>query len=126
MRARMRDGSGSRHYRYIVEDTDRHGNVRLYFRRKGEPKVRLRETPGTTSFDQEYARAYRNEVRRASGLKRPGPATAGTLRWLCEQYYGSAAFRALAISTRKVRRGILDSICARAGMFRSRLWKRGT
>ena len=27
--------------RYIVEDTDRHGNVRIYYRRRGRLKVRL-------------------------------------------------------------------------------------
>ena len=27
--------------KYVVEDTDRHGNVRLYFRRGGQ-KIRLR------------------------------------------------------------------------------------
>src|SRR5437016_1703711 len=35
-----------------------------------------------------------------------------------EQYYASAAFQSLAASTRKVRRGILEDICQRAGQFR--------
>jgi integrase len=38
--------------------------------------------------------------------------------WLCQQYYASAVFQSLAGSTRKVRRGILDEICQRAGQFR--------
>ena len=33
--------SGTRLYRFVVEDIDRHGNVRIYFRRKGQPKIRL-------------------------------------------------------------------------------------
>src|ERR1700693_4361093 len=40
------------------------------------------------------------------------------MRWLCEQYYVSAAFQALGDSTRKVRRAILDAVCERAGPFR--------
>jgi hypothetical protein len=37
-----------------VEDRDRHGNVRVYYRGKGRPKVRLRGTPWTTEFMAEY------------------------------------------------------------------------
>ena len=33
MKVRLRDKSGSRLYRYLVEDVDRRGNVRIYFRR---------------------------------------------------------------------------------------------
>ena len=51
MKVRLRDKSGIRLYRYIVEDVDRHGNVRIYFRRTGQPKIRLRERPGTEAFD---------------------------------------------------------------------------
>ena len=37
----------------VVEDTDRHGNVRLYFRAPSRSKIRLRETPGSTEFHEE-------------------------------------------------------------------------
>jgi integrase len=120
MKVRLRDGSGIRDYKFVVEDVDRHGNIRVYFRRKGQPKLRLTETPGTPDFDQEYQRAFRGELTPA--LKAPwgqrAPAAAGTMRWLCEQYYASAVFQALGASTRKVRRGILEAICDRAGTFR--------
>ena len=119
MKARMRDGSGTRVYRFVVEDTDRHGTIRLYFRRKGEPKIRLTEMPGTPAFDHEYQRAYRGEFAAPKSASRlAGPGAPGTLRWLCEQYYASAVFRALGESTRKVRRGLLDKMCERAGTFR--------
>jgi hypothetical protein len=36
--------------RYVVEDTDRYGNVRLYFRRKGHKKLRLPGLPGQTNL----------------------------------------------------------------------------
>src|SRR6266851_2090256 len=118
MKIRLRDGTGSRHYRFLAEDVDRHGNVRIYFRRKGRPKIRLTETPGTPAFDKEYQRAFRDE--QAPALRQATRATVepGTMRWLCEQYYSSAAFQTLGDSTRKVRRGILDLICERTGAFR--------
>ena len=117
MKVRLRDRSGIRLYRYIVEDVDRHGNVRIYFRRKGQPKIRLRERPGTEAFDAEYQRAFRREVRPPLSNQHT-PAMPGTMRWLCEQYYASPKFQSLAESTRKVRRGILEEICQRAGNFR--------
>lgn len=116
MRVRLRDKNGIRLYRFVVEDVDRHGNIRIYFRRKGKPKIRLRETPGTEAFDKEYQRAFRSELP-PSGNQR-AVAVPGTMRWLCEQYYASAPFQLLAPSTRKVRRGILEEICDRAGNFR--------
>ena len=64
MQVRLRDRSGLRLYRFLVEDVDRHGNVRIYFRRKGQPKIRLRELPGTAAFDEEYQRAFSGERRR--------------------------------------------------------------
>jgi integrase len=117
MQVRLRDKSGTRLYRFLVEDVDRHGNVRIYFRRKGQPKIRLREMPGTEPFDTEYQRAFRGELKPPSADQRT-PATSGTMRWLCEQYYASAAFQSLAESTRKDRRGILEELCRRAGNFR--------
>src|SRR5215467_13598544 len=117
MQVRLRDKSGLRLYRFLAEDVDRHGNVRIYFRRKGKPKIRLREAPGTDAFDQEYQRLFRGELKPSSGNHRT-VAMPGTMSWLCEQYYASAAFQSLAPSTRKVRRAILEDICRRAGSFR--------
>src|SRR5690349_24885230 len=116
MKIRLRDNSGIRVYRYVVEDVDRHGNVRVYFRRKGQSKVRLSETPGTDAFDKEYQRAFSGEIKPpvANQHIRGMP---GTMTWLCHQYYCSAAFQSLAPSTRKVRRGILEEMCQRIGQF---------
>lgn len=112
----MRDGSGQRHYRYLVEDIDRHGNVRVYFRCKGQPKTRLHEKPGTDAFDREYQLAYSGPLP-TTGAKR-APAVSGTMQWLCQQYFGSAYFQGLDSKTRAARRRILDSICERVGSFR--------
>jgi hypothetical protein len=46
------------HFPYVHRDVDRHGNVRLYFRRAAsQPKIRLRSAPGTSEFIIEYERA---------------------------------------------------------------------
>jgi integrase len=119
MKVRLRDNSGWRIYRYLVEDVDRYGKTRLYFRRKGHPKIVLTETPGTAAFEAEYQRAFA----RAFGGPAPAPrvqpniaAVPGTLRYLCQLYYGSAAYlQELGASTRKVRKALLETICKRAG-----------
>ena len=36
--------------KYVVEDTDRHGNVRLYLRKPGQPKTRLAGPLGSPDF----------------------------------------------------------------------------
>jgi integrase len=115
MRVRLRDNSGSRTYRYLVEDVDRHGKTRIYFRRKGRPKIVLNETPGTAAFEAEYQRAFHGASQSASAIRTP--TTQGTMHWLCEQYFASTKFQSLAESTRRVRRGILEELCQRYGDF---------
>ena len=95
--------------RYVVEDVDRHGNVRVYLRRHGKKK-RLHAVPGSPEFVAEY-RAALAEIEGEAEAKRDGPAQQGSLRWLIEAYYRSAEFRLLTERTRHVRRGILDRIC---------------
>jgi integrase len=117
MRVRLLDGSGVRDYRYLIEDVDRHGKHRIYFRRRGQAKIVLKEIPGTEAFDAQYRQLFRGELPTTSGEGAPmqrAPARPRSLRWLCEQYYASAKFKALAESTRKVRRGILDAVCERS------------
>src|SRR5262249_14742701 len=118
MKVRLRDGTGTRDYKFVAEDVDRHGNVRIYFRRKGWPKIRLTERPGTPEFDEAYQQAFRGELAASPQKTTRTPAVPRTLRWLCEQYYASAVFQALGASTRKARRSVLDAICERAGTFR--------
>ena len=49
--------NGRRLPKYCIEDVDRYGNIRVYFRRKGAPKVRLPGIPFTEEFMQAYAAA---------------------------------------------------------------------
>ncbi|MFA8388361.1 MAG: hypothetical protein ACEPO2_22315 [Pelagibaca sp.] len=112
---RMRDGSGSIRLKHVIEDTDRHGNVRIYLRRPGHLKVRLRSQPGTEDFIAEYRAAMMGATPRAPAgpLERRG--SKGSFKWLCEQYYVSAEYQRLSDRTKYVRRGILDRICERNG-----------
>ena len=52
--------------RFTVSDKDRHGNIRYYFRRKGEKKVRLDGTPGSTEFMDAYQKALVDKIKRRS------------------------------------------------------------
>jgi site-specific recombinase XerD len=110
---KLRDGSGTITLKYLSEETDRNGNVRIYYRRNGK-RFRLRATPGTTEFLDEY-RSVRDGNIPANSTGRV-LATKGTFRWLVEQYYQSAEFKAeLSERTQYVRRGILENICKLCG-----------
>jgi len=88
-----------------VEDRDRHGNVRIYYRVRGRPKVRLRGTPWTPEFMAEYD-AAKGQV---SAIRGKG-LTPGTWRWLCVRYFTECAdYLRLDDRTRRVRRGILEA-----------------
>lgn len=96
-------------YPYVVEDVDRHGNVRIYFRRKGQ-----RKSGSSPNRDRQSSlRSTRNYLRRAKpGSSVPARKTApqpGTLRWLVTAYVNSADFKRLDPDTQKTRRGILEN-----------------
>ncbi|HRN87912.1 MAG TPA: tyrosine-type recombinase/integrase [Hyphomicrobium sp.] len=99
-------------YPYVYEDVDRHGNVRLYFWRKGQRKVRIRETPGTEAFAAHYEQLLHaseaGKLAHATHADRNTP-TPGTWRWLCIEYFGSPTFRRLEPTTQTTRRRILES-----------------
>lgn len=95
--------------KYVIEDVDRHGNVRLYFRRKGQPKIRLRGIPGS----EEFMEAYRSAL---ASLPEDRPRTVGrpavgSFGHICLAYYASPTFKRLDPSTQSWRRRALDFIC---------------
>jgi integrase len=111
MKIRLADGSGTIELKYLVEDVDRYGKARIYFRRKGQLKVPLRAALGSNEFLQEYRDALAGKIKPEAVAKRV-PAPAGSLRSLIEQYCNkSAEFKILDERTKYVRRGILDTIC---------------
>jgi len=87
-----------------VEDVDRHGNIRVYFRAKHRPKVRLRGTPWAPDFMAAYETAKTVEK-----LPTGKGVTAGTWRWLCIKYFAECAdFLRLDNRDKRVRRGRLE------------------
>lgn len=96
--------------KYVCEDrTD--GVLRFYFRKRGQKKVRLPGVPGSDEFNKAYYEALEG-IADADEPKGPRLAKRGTLRWLCEQYFGSAEYKRLDPKTRRVRRSILESCWA--------------
>lgn len=96
------------HIPYVVADTDRHGNVRVYYRRNGR-KVRLHQIAGTAAFAAEVE-AAKSLLDTGANAKSSddGP---GTLRRLCAEYFASAPFVLLDLTTQARRRAILEGIC---------------
>ena len=92
-------------FRYLVEDVDRYGNVRLYVRVPGRRKTRLRAKFGTDEFVAVYNAALNDHIsvpRQARGAK------AGSFRHLCIRYYASATFNTLDPATQSWRRRALN------------------
>lgn len=99
--------------KYILQDRDRHGNHRVYVRLKGKGQIRLRETPDTPEFLDEYkaALARLREGERITKTTGKAPAP-GSLAALCQLYMKSPAFlQGLEEDTRRVRRRLLERIC---------------
>ncbi len=114
MKIRMRDGTGTIELKFLIEDTDRHGSVRVYVRRHGR-KTRIRETPGTDEFMAAYRAALAGARPPTAGQSKRDARKAGSLRWLVEHYYRSPEYRRLGKTTRRVRKGILDGLCEEHG-----------
>lgn len=101
---------------YLHRDVDRHGNERIYFRRRvGAAKIRLRAKPGTVEFAKEYdaaragLQAPKETGNKVGLIERP---TTGTLGWLCTRYLASAEFARLGGSTKITRRRVLMACIA--------------
>jgi integrase/recombinase XerD len=101
-------------FKYVIEDTDRHGNVRLYFRRKGQPKIRLRGMPGSEQFKEAYQAAL-TSTGEAKQQREKIRTSVGSFGYVCLNYFASPTFKALDPATQKQRRYFLDSICVKHG-----------
>lgn len=96
--------------RYLVEDVDRYGKVRIYLRKPGCRKVAIKGKPGTPEFLVAYLAGM--EIAQSEPQRQAPPrGERGSLRWLCTRYYGSAAYGQLGARTRIVRKQILERLC---------------
>ena len=88
-------------FRYLIEDRDRHGNIRIYVRVAGRRKVRIRSPFGTDDFVTAYNAAVSDHV---TAPRQAREAKARSFRHLCVLYYGSATFKRLDKATESWRR----------------------
>ena len=95
---------------YLAQEVDRHGNVRLYVRKKKIGRIRLKLPPGAPGFTDEYKAAL---DRLSAGKKEPAKTQhVGTVGWLSEQFYKSPQFAVIDMRQQRVRqlvtRAMLD------------------
>src|SRR5262249_45321413 len=99
-------------FKHLVEDRDRHGNVRIYVRVPGQRKVRIRAAFGTDEFMAEYNAAVSDHV---TAPRQGREAKSGSYRHLCVLYYGSTTFKRLDPATQSWRRRALDQMSEKHG-----------
>ncbi len=103
------------HLPYILRDKDRHGNVRIYFRKRGLKKIRL---PGKIG-SKEFIAAYNDALNEKTPVAKPSAVSReskkGSMRELVVAYYTSAEYKALDLRTKSVRRRALDKFCEKHG-----------
>lgn len=88
----------------------RHGKGVFYVRRGKGQRVRIRETFGSTEFDEAYLAALAGE--RPPTKPR---ADSGSLSWLIERYQDSTAWSRLSPATQSQRANIYKRVCETAG-----------
>ena len=99
-------------FKHLVEDRDRHGNIRVYVRVPGRRKVRIRAQFGTDDFTTEYNAAVSEHV---TAPRQAREAKLGSFRHLCVLYYGSLTFKQLDPATQSWRRRALDEMSDKHG-----------
>jgi integrase len=101
--------------RWLVCDTDRHGNERYYVRLPKCRKVRIKAEPGSDEFSRLYAAAISGTLAplAAPSASKNDPAS---FEWLCNQYYHSTDFKVeIGAGTQRARRNILHGLCKTIG-----------
>lgn len=109
--------------KYVSEFTDRHGKVRVRFRRKGQDAYYFQSVAWTPEFMQEYQACLDREAapQIVPGINRTTP---GTINALVVAYYGSAAFRDLKPVTQKNYRNQIERFRAEFGRLRVATFRR--
>src|SRR5215831_8018106 len=94
-------------FKHLVEDRDRHGNVRIYVRIPGRRKIRIRAPFGTDEFIVAYNAAVSDHMTAPRQAREAKPES---FRHLCVLYYGSPTFKRLDLATQSWRRRALDAV----------------
>lgn len=99
--------------KYVTTDLDRHGNVRYYFRKRGEgAKIRLPGLPGSAEFMAAYQACLAGLPLPPASTPTVQRASGDSLQWLCNAFYQSAEFKGQAEGTKASKRRIFRLICA--------------
>jgi integrase len=94
---------------YLVIDRDRYGNVRYYFRRKGQKKIRIRFEPGDPEFLDAYNAAFDSVVPKPPPVARIAAAAPKTFGWLAARYFTECAdYIGLVPKSRSARRSCIE------------------
>ncbi|WP_353960050.1 tyrosine-type recombinase/integrase [Methylobacterium isbiliense] len=96
---------------YVIADTDRHGNVRYYFRRRPAKKVRLPDRPGSPAFQRAYEAALSTKPAETA----PARVKPGSFAAVMQAYLASPAYKKLDASTRGWQARALKEIAADKG-----------
>ncbi|WP_127111946.1 tyrosine-type recombinase/integrase [Shimia sediminis] len=101
--------------KYLYSDTDRHGNRRWYFKPPGwTRKTRMAQAEGTAAFHTEYETLL--EKWRSGDVPEDRKKVAkDSVEMMLRQYQASAAFAALAPSTREQRSNFYIRFCRKHG-----------
>src|SRR2546429_2704121 len=95
---------------YVHEYRDRHGKLRRYVRRPEARRIALPGLPGSAAFMEAYQAALTVAAPVARSRHK-----AGTLGALVEDFFKSAAFANLSLSSQSTYRKVLDPILRRDG-----------
>jgi integrase len=96
-------------YPFLHHEKTRHGKFVWYFRKPGEPRIRLPNDYGSDGFWEDYHAAYSgNPTPARNDLKEY------TFAWLVQEYMQSSRWKSLAKSTQEMRRRILEGMLATA------------
>ncbi len=96
---------------HLHRETNRHGKTVWFYRVGQGPRIRIRATPGTKEFDDEYEAAKNGSTRPQKG----SPAT-NSLAWLIARYRETGAWlNDLSKATRRQRDNIFVHVIASAG-----------
>ena len=100
--------------KYVSEFADRHGKMRVRFRRKGQEDHYFRAVPWTQDFMLEYHACLNKEAAPAivPGINRVAP---GTINALVVSYYESTLFKDNGESTQKDYRRVIEKFREKHG-----------
>lgn len=97
-------------YQYVQRHVTRHKKVVWYFRIGSGPRIRMHGEYGSPEFVDQWRALIAGESTEAQPA-----APRHTLQWLVSKYEASAAYRALAPSTQRMRSNILKVVCETGG-----------